>query len=82
EGVKISQAVDEFVEKFHLDNLIYEGFRGQIDTTSSQIVEFYTLVDGNRKKDKPLQGLYDIPIKDMMSKEVVIGQIDFHLEKA
>lgn len=82
EGVKISQAVDASVEKFDLDNLIYEGFRGQIDTTSSQIVEFYTLVDGNRKKDKPLQGLYDIPIKDMMSKEVVIGQIDFHLEKA
>lgn len=79
EGRQLQKEMERTIKGFQFDHMTYSSFGGTIDEDSPQIGDYYKVVETNRKAGKPLQGLYDIPIKEMLAKENVIGTFSFHL---
>lgn len=79
EGQEILSMSDDLFKTFSKENLTYKGSLGSLDTEAEQIEAYYEIVEQNRAQGKPVNGLYDIPIRDMMANEVVVFHSGFDL---
>lgn len=79
EGQEMLRASDKLFTAFSKKGLTYKGSSGFLDTEAEQIEAYYTIVEQNRAQKKPVNGLYHIPIREMMAKKVVIFHSAFDL---